>query len=41
VPAYHGTGHYDYHPTTIYRHGNHLHVQPGHYHYHPSGYWAW
>lgn len=30
-------GHYDYHPTEVYRHGNHFHVQPGHYDYYPSG----
>lgn len=30
-------GHYDYHPTTVYRHRNHLHVQPGHYDYHHRG----
>lgn len=28
------SGHYDYHPTTVVPHGNHLHVQPGHYDYH-------
>ena len=27
-------GHWDYHPTEIYRHGNHFHVQPGHYDWH-------
>jgi len=34
VSTYRARGHYDYHPTTVYRHGNHLHVQPGHYDYH-------
>jgi hypothetical protein len=27
-------GHYDYHPTEVYRHGNHYDVVPGHYDYH-------
>ncbi len=27
-------GHYDYHPTEVYRHGNHFDVVPGHYDYH-------
>lgn len=27
-------GHYDYHPTSIYRHRNHYHVQPAHYDFH-------
>jgi hypothetical protein len=36
---YHDTTHYDYHPTTVYRHGNHYHVQPGHYDLHRSGHW--
>ncbi|MCP4783428.1 MAG: hypothetical protein GY903_04800 [Fuerstiella sp.] len=34
VSTYRTRGHYDYHPATIYRHGNHLHVQPAHYDYH-------
>ncbi len=29
-----GHGHYDYHPTEVYRHGNHFDVVPGHYDYH-------
>ncbi len=36
---YHDTSHYDYHPTTVYRHGNHLHVQPGHFDFHRTGHW--
>jgi hypothetical protein len=35
--AYRSAGHYDYHPTEVYRHGNHLHVQPSHYDYHRGG----
>lgn len=31
-------GHYDYHPTTVVPHGNHLDVVPGHYDYHQNGY---
>lgn len=38
-PYYHDTSHYDYHPTTIQRHGNHYHVIPGHYHLHRTGHW--
>ena len=34
VSSFRTRGHYDYHPTSVYRHGNHLHVQPGHYDYH-------
>jgi len=34
VSTYGTRGHYHYHPTEVYRHGNHLHVQPGHYDYH-------
>ncbi|MDG1893576.1 MAG: hypothetical protein P8J37_01575 [Fuerstiella sp.] len=34
VSTYRTRGHYDYHPTEVYRHGNHLHVQPGHWDYH-------
>ncbi len=30
-------GHYDYHPTEVYRHGSHFHVQPGHYDWHVGG----
>jgi hypothetical protein len=26
--AYRGGGHYDYHPTTVIPHGNHVHVNP-------------
>jgi hypothetical protein len=37
--VYHDTTHYDYHPSTVYRHGNHYHVQPGHYDLHRSGHW--
>ena len=36
---YHNTGHYDYHPTTVVPHGNHLHVIPGHYDWHNTGHW--
>lgn len=36
---YHDTSHYDYHPTTVVPHGNHLHVIPGHYDYHQTGHW--
>lgn len=25
---YRSRGHYGYHPTSVYRHGNHLHIQP-------------
>ena len=32
--GYRSRGHYDYHPPSLYRHGNHFHVQPGHYDYH-------
>ncbi len=32
--AFRPVGHYDYHPTAVYRHRNHLHVQPGHYDFH-------
>jgi len=38
-PRYHDTTHYDYHPTTVYRHRNHFHVQPGHFDLHQSGHW--
>jgi len=37
--GWHDTSHYDYHPTTIYRHRNHYHVQPGHWDYHRQGHW--
>ena len=37
--GYHDTSHFDYHPPQIYRHGNHLHVQPGHYDFHRSGHY--
>lgn len=36
-PVYHDTTHLDWHPTTLYRHGSHLHVQPGHYDVHRTG----
>ncbi len=36
---YHDTSHYDYHPTTILRHGSHFHVQPGHYDFHRTGHY--
>lgn len=29
--------HWDYHPTTVRRHGNHYHVIPGHYDLHVPG----
>lgn len=35
--ARYGGGHYDYHPTEVYRHGNHLHVQPAHFDWHGGG----
>lgn len=35
-----GRGLYDYHPTSIYRHRNHFHVQPRHYDFH-RGYRRW
>ncbi len=38
-PSYHNTSHYDYHPTEVRVHRNHLHVSPGHYDYHRSGHW--
>ena len=34
VSNFQSRGHYDYHPTSLYRHGNHFHVQPAHYDYH-------
>ncbi len=37
--GYHGTGHYDYHPPQVIRHGNHFDVLPGHYDYHRSGHY--
>jgi hypothetical protein len=37
--VYHDTSHFDYHPTTVYRHRNHYHVQPGHYDWHQDGHW--
>jgi len=37
--AHHDTSHYDYHPTEIYRHGNHYDVQPGHYDFHQEGHY--
>ena len=30
-------GHYHYHPTTVYRHRNHYHVESGHFDYHHRG----
>lgn len=39
APVWHDTTHYDYHPTSAYRHGNHYHVVPGHYDLHRSGHW--
>ncbi|MEZ6061247.1 MAG: hypothetical protein R3C19_12855 [Planctomycetaceae bacterium] len=35
--VWHNTSHYDFHPTTVYRHGNHYHVQPAHYDFHQTG----
>lgn len=32
-----GRGHYDYHPPSLRRHGNHLDIVPGHYDYHRGG----
>ena len=39
--GYQPRGHFDYYPTSIYRHGDHFHVQPGHYHYHRGGHGRW
>ena len=39
APVWHDTSHYHYHPTSVYRHGNHYHVNPGHYDLHRSGHW--
>ena len=36
---FHDTSHYDYHPTTIRPHRDHIDVTPGHYDYHQSGHW--
>ncbi|MCA9072972.1 MAG: hypothetical protein KDA84_28810 [Planctomycetaceae bacterium] len=36
---YHDTTHFDYHPPTIIRHGNHFDVTPGHYDLHRSGHY--
>lgn len=35
-----GQGHFDYHPTEIRRHGNHLDINPGHYDYHRGGHFG-
>jgi hypothetical protein len=37
--SYHDTTHWDWHPTTIRRHGNHFDVMPGHYDLHRDGHW--
>ncbi|MFT5304165.1 MAG: hypothetical protein ACI87E_004208 [Mariniblastus sp.] len=37
--SYHNTGHYDYHPGSYVRHGNHYDYQRGHYDYHNTGHW--
>lgn len=37
--SYHDTSHFDYHPTEVYRHGNHYDIQPGHYDFHQEGHW--
>ncbi|KAA5544637.1 hypothetical protein FYK55_10025 [Roseiconus nitratireducens] len=29
--------HYDYHPPSVYRHGNHYDYVPGHYDFHQGG----
>lgn len=34
---WHDTSHWDYHPTTVVPHGDHLHVVPGHYDWHQTG----
>ena len=34
TPIRRNYGHYDYHPTEVYRHGNHYDVVPGHFDYH-------
>lgn len=36
---WHNTGHYDYVPGGVYRHGNHYHYQPGGYLWHNTGHW--
>ncbi len=40
-PTYHNTTHFDYHPTEVVRHRNHLDVQRGHYDLHRTGHWDW
>jgi hypothetical protein len=37
APRYYAQPHWDYHPTTVRRHGNHYHVVPGHYDLHVPG----
>lgn len=37
--SWHDTSHWDYHPTEVYRHRNHYHVQPGHWDWHEDGHW--
>lgn len=36
--GWNSAGQYNYHPTTVVPHGNHVDVIPGHYHYQPGGY---
>ena len=35
-----GSGHYDYHPTSVVPHGSHFDVRPGHYDYHRGGHYG-
>lgn len=35
--VWHDTSHYDYHPGSFRRHGNHLHFIPGHFDLHRTG----
>ena len=35
--TYHDTSHYDYYPSRIVPHGDHLDYIPGHYRYHQTG----
>ena len=37
APRIYPQPHWDYHPTTLRRHGNHYHVIPGHYDLHVPG----
>lgn len=35
--VWHDTSHWDYHPPTLQRHGDHFHIVPGHYDWHQTG----